>query len=59
MLHPGMCSASRSDKSTWIGRPVDAATQSATVPSPGGGMFGPPMPACELPAKPAARYRSQ
>jgi hypothetical protein len=41
------------------GRPGDAATQSAIVPSPGGGMFGPPMPACELPAKPAARYRSQ
>ena len=43
MLHPGMCSASRSDSRTCIGPPGALATHSATDPSPGGGMFGPPI----------------
>ena len=48
MLQPGMCSAISSESSTWIGPPGAFATHSATSPSLGGGMFGPPMPACEL-----------
>ena len=45
MLQPGMCSATSSESSTWIGPPGALATHSATGPSPGGGMFGPPTPA--------------
>jgi hypothetical protein len=43
MLHPGTCSASVSLTSTWIGPPGALATHSATAPSPGGGMLGPPI----------------
>ena len=59
MLQPGMCSASRSETSTWIGPPGALATQSATAPSSGGGMLGPPTPTCVVLTKVAARWRSQ
>ena len=35
-----------SESRTWIGPPGALATHSATGPSPGGGMFGPPTPTC-------------
>ena len=41
------------------GPPGALATASATGPSPGGGMFGPPMPTWVDPTNAAARYRSQ
>ena len=46
MLQPGMCSASVSEMSTWIGPPGAFATQAAIAPSSAGGRFGPPTAAC-------------
>ena len=59
MLQPGMCSASRSVRSTWIGPPGAFATQSAISPWPGGGMFGPPTPTWSLRRNVSARNCSQ
>src|SRR6267143_177431 len=44
ILHPGMCSASRSVMRTCMGFPGAFATHSAVGEVSGGGMFGPPMP---------------
>src|SRR2546425_8972009 len=35
-------------RSTWTGLPGALATHSAIGPSPGGAMFGPPTPACDV-----------
>jgi len=43
MLQPGMCSATSSVMSTWVGAPGDTATQAAVRLSSGGGRLGPPM----------------
>src|SRR5258708_7521615 len=59
MLQPGMCSASRSDRSTCTGPPGALATLSAINPSPGGAMFGPPTPAYSESIKLTARDCSQ
>src|SRR5438067_114239 len=55
MLHPGMCSASRSDTRTCAGLPGAFAMLSAIHPSPGGAMFGPPTAACLVLRNVAAR----
>src|ERR1044071_9458360 len=59
MLHPGMCSASKSDNNTCVAPPGECATHSAIGPSFPGAMFGPPTAArptfCVL-RKLAAKY---
>ena len=45
MLQPGMCSATVSVRSTWLGPPGAAATQAWTQFRAGGETFGPPTPA--------------
>ena len=55
MLQPGMCSASRSVRSTCTGPPGARATHSAISPSPGGARFGPPTAACDVLMNVAAR----
>ena len=54
MLQPRMCSASRSETSTWIGPPGAFAMQSARKPS-AGGTFGPPIAAWGADAREALR----
>ena len=44
MLQPGMCSATTSVSSTWVGLPGAAATAACTQFTAGGEMFGPPTP---------------
>ncbi len=45
MLQPGMCSATVSVSSTWLGPPGAAATQAWIQLAAGGEIFGPPTPA--------------
>ena len=59
MLQPGMCSATWSLSSTWVGPPGDAATQAAVRESSGGGRFGPPTATKPPLTKLYARYVSQ
>jgi hypothetical protein len=59
MLQPGTCSATSSERSTWIGFPGALSTHSATRPSPGGATFGPPIAAWSLAMNAAARNVSQ
>ena len=59
MLHPGTCSASRSDTNTWVGPPGALATHSAIQLEFGGNTLGPPTAANGPLAKVAARCDSQ
>src|SRR5439155_1618712 len=54
MLQPGMCSARSSLNRTCAGPPGAAATWRAPGPSPGGGTFGPPVPATAGASMPGA-----
>src|SRR5947199_9574781 len=59
ILHPGICSASVSDRRMWTGFPGEWATHSAMDPSPGGAMLGGPTPTCFVFINVLARYRTQ